>query len=285
VTFLNERIRRAPEHIQQQLIIHHLYDYLNFTVELEKGPVSSACRIIQDNQLDIRLSTELIGRSRRILDEEIEHTRSYERVFQHIKVKTAVTPLTSRYRPAFLDRIDCAIAHNRHLPVELIITLYTIVSETIITNQLSHDYVDETLYPVVRELLRHHARDEARHHKYFSDLFCFLWEHCSSTRKKQIAALIPGLLIDYLAPDETAILTMLKEYSAVFPQPRKLQQQIMTHADILDQIVVSALPSIRLFRKKDVFADDTPEKTQARLVDAYQLLMVRRGLIDHQKVV
>jgi hypothetical protein len=62
----------------------------------------------------------------------------------------------------------------------------------------------------VQEMLRDHLADEARHSRYFCEVFHYLWLHLTSAQRLFCASLLPELIRVFFEVDERWLRTSLR---------------------------------------------------------------------------
>ncbi|MGH1554569.1 diiron oxygenase [Streptomyces sp. L7] len=95
--------------------------------------------------------------------------------------------------------------------------LQAVVFETLITAVLNEVPGDPSVVGVVRDLLRDHARDEGRHHRFFAALFRELWTHLSAADRTAAAHALPELIRAALTWDLAPVRASLR---LAGPRPR-----------------------------------------------------------------
>jgi hypothetical protein len=83
--------------------------------------------------------------------------------------------------------------------------LQVVVFETLITAVLNELPNDPSVVTTVRELTRDHARDEGRHHRFFSAFFHLLWAGLDTGPRNRTALAIPTLIEDCLTWDTNPV--------------------------------------------------------------------------------
>jgi hypothetical protein len=83
------------------------------------------------------------------------------------------------------------------------------VSETIIAKDLL-DICRDALVDGVQEMLRDHLADEARHSRYFCEVFHYLWLHLNSAQRMFCASLLPELIRVFFEVDERWLKSSLR---------------------------------------------------------------------------
>jgi hypothetical protein len=73
-----------------------------------------------------------------------------------------------------------------------------VVFETLITAVLNEVPSDQSVVSTVRSVLRDHARDEGRHHRFFAAFFHEFWAQLSPSVRSRLARVLPVLIRDCL---------------------------------------------------------------------------------------
>jgi hypothetical protein len=91
---------------------------------------------------------------------------------------------------------------------ELGLIVAAALNETLISSNLAQA-ADRTLVPAIREMLEDHAKDEAVHHAFFSNLFHQLWLQITPFERRILAPKIVTFLRALLSPDQGAMVSDL----------------------------------------------------------------------------
>jgi hypothetical protein len=182
---------RLPEQ-RRRLIAHHLYQYLLFTVHLEVKVVNRAVLhlVWGLSGVDIASSTRLEALS--IYCDEGYHALTCLDVVQQIAAATGIAPPPYDFGPT-LGRLDRTV--QKLFPHEPVLAelLQVFVFETVVTSILSEVPNDPAICKVVRQVVHDHARDEGRHHVFFSTFFAELWAVLSPDERGRVARCLPEL--------------------------------------------------------------------------------------------
>lgn len=160
--------RRGPQ-AQRRLLAYHLYAYLDFTETLENEIIGPVCYQLSRRHFPFKISREMAADARKICVDEAHHALFCADMIDEIEAMTVFDRLP-RLRPSYLDRLDRL---KDGVPADMapLVTLFFMsVSETLITGTLSLAPKDERIIAAVRDIIRDHAEDEARHHSYFAKL-------------------------------------------------------------------------------------------------------------------
>lgn len=251
--FLLDEVQQAPIQVQTSLLASAALDYLEFTCCLEDGPVKSVCRSIAGGELPVEVSAALREEAGAVLTEEIDHHASYLRMLRAVEAETG---LTSRsIRPAFLDRLELIIHENEPEHAPWIRLFFVIVSETLITRQLTELASDLEIMPELRRLVVDHARDEARHHKYFRTLFQQIWPKMQPELRISIGRVLPQIIRAYLESDPGSIERALGRFPDRFPAPRAAAQQVAARQSARGDLASAARATLQMFWSAGVFDD------------------------------
>ena len=103
------------------------------------------------------------------------------------------------------------------------LALITVASlnEMLITDSLLQAN-DCALLPAVRESIRVHAEDEARHHGFFLRLFPRIWQDSRADARNVVAAHLPWILLMLLAPDRAIVAADLATLGIDFGEAERI---------------------------------------------------------------
>ncbi|WP_406171567.1 diiron oxygenase [Streptomyces sp. NBC_00996] len=191
------------EAVVRGLLLQRLYDYLDFTTELENLAVIPVATKISRGRSGLILPERMRADAYKIVTDEAWHAQfSYDFAHQ-IATTTGCSRLDAdaSHGPAFLSRLD---ELRERLPHELRgveSLLFAIVSETLISGILSDIPRDGRLPQAVREVVRDHAEDEGRHHVYFRSVLRHLWPALTPAERRAVGPLLPDAILAFLEPD------------------------------------------------------------------------------------
>jgi hypothetical protein len=171
------------------------------------------------------------------------------------------TPAALPAEPQFMRRLRDARARADPEIEPLVPLLFTIVSETLISAILAGIPQDPRILTAVRELVADHARDEGRHHAYFSALFAHVWPALSPRRKTLAGPLLAEFVVAFLEPDRDALASILRAAGLERCEAQEVISESHPPAAVAATIRTAATSSLRLFARHDVFAD--PATTEA----------------------
>ncbi|MFF5488115.1 diiron oxygenase [Streptomyces virginiae] len=185
------------------LLLQRLYDYLEFTTELETLAVIPVATKISRGRSGLHLPGRMMSDAYKIVTDEAWHAQFSHEFTCEIEAETRVPwSLRGSCAPsAFLLRLDEIRGRLPHDLRGVEGLLFGIVSETLISGMLSEIPRDDRLPLSVRNIIRDHAEDEGRHHVYFRSLLTHLWPALGRAEREAVGPLIPEIIYAFLEPD------------------------------------------------------------------------------------
>lgn len=204
-------ITALPSATFQEILIQHLYRYLDFTAKLEYLVVNRTVLGIALGSVGVDMPEEMRFDAYRIYCDEAYHGLFSIDLARQVAERTQVVPRLPS-EPFFLIRLRHILSN---LPPEdrgLAELLFVIISETLISGILADIPSASQVAAAVRDAIRDHAMDEGRHHSYFAQFLGFLWHQLSPVQRCRAGALVPQLIDAFLRPDLNAIRQELRAY-------------------------------------------------------------------------
>lgn len=192
------------EEALRRLLVHRLYQYLHFTVELEAVTVLPVAARISRGRCGVTLPGRMLADAFKIVTDEAWHGQFSHELMAQVMLETKVQPCLPD-TPRFLRRLEFL---RRHVDADLsgvADLLFATISETLITTTLSDLPHDRRLPEAVRETVADHAQDEGRHHAYFAQLLKHIWPSLSRDQRRRFGPLLPELIGAFLEPDYQSI--------------------------------------------------------------------------------
>lgn len=251
--FAHPRVAKAPEQIRRKLLVLHLYNYLEFTVRLELGPVNDVSKLLCLEEFLPWLPSQMRDDAFKIYVDEGAHAEMCHRLMMAVQESTKVKRL--RLTPAFLRILDDLVASGEPEYRQLIKLFFVIISETLITGSLVKLPKDESVQRAVRDLANDHATDEGRHHAYFRKVFEYVWPRLAREVRRKLGILLPDMILAFLQPDKSALTRMLESFPEEFPKPAQIVEEVVAYKSTHDGIVNSASPTLKMLRENHVFDD------------------------------
>ncbi len=245
------QVSTSPEHVQEELCIRQLQSYLHFTAHLEQGPVQHVPLALAKGQLLPWLTSAQRQQALAIGKEETEHARSHRAAIAYVRTATGVD--VPQRRPAFLARLAHLRSNAPGCIRRWVDLLFVIVSETLITKNLTYLRRAAGLRPWVRHFAARHARDEARHNAFFRRLFAAWWQRLSPTDRCLLGSLLPQLLRAYLAPAAADLAAQLAGYPRLFTNPERIARQVCAAPAVHHTMRAAAASTIGMCRRAGMF--------------------------------
>ncbi|WP_345942367.1 diiron oxygenase [Streptomyces sp. SID2888] len=162
----------------EEVLVQHLYRYLDFTARLEYIVVNRTVLGIAHGSIDVELPEEMRFDAYKIYCDEAYHTLFSVDLSRQVQQRTGIVPRPLD-EPYFLVRLRQIL---EELPDEhraLAEMLFVIVSETLISSTLAEIPERPDVVAAVRGTTRDHALDEGRPHAYFAAFLRYLWGQLS----------------------------------------------------------------------------------------------------------
>ncbi|GAA3439824.1 diiron oxygenase [Kutzneria kofuensis] len=189
----HEAVRDLPAERHRELAVRHLYQFLLSTAHLETRVVNRGAELIANGRSGIELPMSSRLDAFKVYCDEGYHSLYSLDLADQIGAVTGV-PVPRWNYGGFVDQLADAV--DRTLPdhPELAVLLQVVVFETLITAVLNEIPHDDTVVTTVRETVRDHAKDEGRHHHYFTGFFHELWHQLDAPTRVDVAFAMPALI-------------------------------------------------------------------------------------------
>jgi P-aminobenzoate N-oxygenase AurF len=199
----HEMVRSRDDDVQKIILGQKLHSYFRFTTHLELKAVLPACTMIGLKDSVVRTTDEFAHDGFKIAVDEAHHAYCAEDMKRQLTAITSIRPYRER-PPAFLralageqDALDGKFK-------QLALLTFTCVSETLITSSLANVPADERVIRAIRDVIMDHARDEAKHHGYFSCFIETMWAQLTTAERDIIGPLFAKFIGTFLAHDAEA---------------------------------------------------------------------------------
>jgi len=193
-------VEKLGNHAVRRLTMRKLESYNAFTEKLEYKAVMAASIKIAQNPQAFGLSEQAGREARLIVTDESHHAYVAIELIKQIPGFSELPPLTPS-QPPFLRGLE---ELERDLPTEFaddLLIAFVSVSETLITSLLSGIPRDARVVSAVRNTVRDHCTDEARHHSYFVYVVHQHWASSTPDRREILAPLYAKLIRLFLDPN------------------------------------------------------------------------------------
>lgn len=218
-------IARLPEHVYDEVLVQHLYRYLDFTAKLEYLVVNRTVLGIAHRSVGVPVPEAMRLDAFKMYCDEAYHALFSADLADQVRRTTAITPRLPD-RPFFLRRLD---EISEDLPASqrpLAELLFVIVSETLISASLAEVPQSTEVFSAVSGAIRDHAVDEGRHHAYFAHFLRRLWDVLDPAGRRTAGALVPRLMDAFLRPDLPALRVELAGYGLARDEVRQVVSEV-----------------------------------------------------------
>lgn len=265
-------VRSLGADTKHRLLVRRLYDYLNFTVELEQLAVIPIAMKISRGQAGLHLPSEMRSDAFKIVTDEAWHAQFSYDLIRQVERETGI-PYATPVTPAFVGRLD---AIRVRLPAELRGLeglLFAVVSETLISRILADLPRDRRLPTAVRDIVHDHAMDEARHHAYFRSVLQHLWPALDISLRRHAGQWIPEMVFAFLEPDYDSAAASLHDVGLTGEQIADILTDSLPRTQVVRDVAHAASAAVRYFQEVGALRDGATK-------DAF----VRSGLITPDAV-
>ncbi len=249
--------------VVRRILGRKLVNYHDFTTHLELNAIVPATLDLATQRLGLLLPSALSEDAAKIATDECFHALEAMRQREHFADISGVNsqPVS---RPAFLQKLERTIAEEPGEIGRLKNMVFSMVSETLITGSLTRIPNDTSVMPEVREIIREHAVDEAKHHQFFSQLMGIVWPQLDTSTKCKIGPLFAEFIDLFLTPDFVIQLQWLHDEGFSSHEANNIISEIHEQTD-KGAVRTQAKPTLDALRRAGIL--ETPCVTDA-LVDA-----------------
>lgn len=243
-----------PESTYEQVLVQHLYRYLDFTAKLETLVVNRTALGIAHGSVRLELPDEMRLDALKIYCDEAYHALMSIELLRQVRDRTGIAPRLPD-EPFFLHRLAKLQEGAGRDFAPLLELLFVIVSETLISGNLMEIPGAPDLNPVVRDVIKDHVADEGRHHAYFAILLRHLWAQLDSHTRRLAALHVPSLIRTFLAPDLPSIRAELLSYGMSREDVEQVVSEVFRAPSVREHTRLAASQTIRHFSQLGIMDD------------------------------
>ncbi|ELQ16755.1 hypothetical protein A986_12954 [Pseudomonas fluorescens BRIP34879] len=265
--FNDNTIQTSGEHIQHRLAANHLVYFLRYTTILEHKIVNRSVETLIHEELGVELPQTMKLTALQLYTDEGYHAlfsfKLSEKVAHFYDMPTWEAP--PKRITLLLELMDATM--DAHRPLTWF--FFGFVSETIIAKELL-SITGDTLISTVYQMFREHLEDEARHSRYFSEVFRYLWPKLSLAQQEYSASLLIKIIFIFAEVDEPWLSASLAGVDIPLLEVNKIVQALQT-LDVRTQRARSiAMGTIQAMTRAGFFELQTHRKlfSQSGLIDA-----------------
>ncbi|WP_108869639.1 diiron oxygenase [Aquimarina aquimarini] len=244
------KVASLPKEKIDSLLVLELYNYLEFTVWLELGPVNEVCNLIRMPSFLPWLSKEMKDDALKIYVDEGAHAEMAFSLISKIEDYTNIKSL--RLEPMFLKELDAIILNQPKELEKMIKVFFVIISETLITGTLTGLPNDENVQKGIREFALDHATDEGKHHAYFKHFFEILWPKMPRELQITIGEQLPKMMLGFLNPDAHVLKQVLLQFFSE-EESEEILDDLLSSEEIIEGVRKSSFPTKNMLKKSKLF--------------------------------
>ena len=192
-------IQAAGREVLHRLTANHLVHFLDYTTLLEHRIVNGAVEVIAHRELPIYVPLPMKHAALQLYTDEGYHALFSNRLAEQIAGLYGITGRPTI--PRRITRMNAMIARTPEKNRALAWFLLGFVSETIIARELL-DICRDTLVSSVNDMLRDHLADEARHSRYFAEVFHYCWLSMNSRQRTFVSRTLLEIIGIFFEVDE-----------------------------------------------------------------------------------
>lgn len=245
-------LKEAPE-ATDQILARRLYSYLDTTVILEQGVINPTLLQIAWNRLGLDFPAQMRFDAYRIYCDEAYHALFSVDLEQQVSELTGVSPIAFP-EPNFMRCLRESIQVVPSDLRDLASLCFSIVSETLISGALSTIPEDPTVLDIVRQVVSDHARDERRHHAYFSKVFEIAWPQFGIHERHILGPLFARHIIAFLEPDTQMLQRIVGQY-VNDEQAAEVITESHTRRGVMEDIQRASRATMSILARGGVFDD------------------------------
>jgi hypothetical protein len=252
----------------RRLMMRKLESYNAFTEKLEYKAVMAAAIKIAQNPQAFGLNEQAGREARLIVTDESHHAYVAVELIKRIPGFSELQLLTPS-QPLFLSGLE---ELERSLPAEFaddLLIAFVSISETLITSILRGIPRDPRVVSAVRNTVRDHCIDEARHHSYFVYVVHRHWASITPDRREILGPLYARLIRLFLDPDLDLCRAWLLEAGLDPNDARIVLQDYYSPERVAASLRADSFPTLKLMQRVGVLDHPKarPAFVEQKLID------------------
>jgi len=261
-------VDKLGNHATRRLMMRKLESYNAFTEKLEYKAVMGASIKIAENPRAFGLSEQAGREARLIVTDESHHAYVAIELIKRIPGFSELPPLAPS-QPPFLRGLE---ELEKSLPAEFaddLLIAFVAISETLITSILRGIPRDRRVVSAVRNTVRDHCIDEARHHSYFVYVVHQHWASSAPDRREILGPLYAKLIRLFLDPDIDLCRAWLLEAGLDAHDAAVILQDYYSPERLAASIRADSFPTLKLMERVGIMDHPTarPEFAEQKLID------------------
>ena len=259
-------VQAAGREVLHRLTANHLVHFLDYTTLLEHRIVNRAIEVIVHRELPIYVPLAMKHAALQIYTDEGYHALFSNRLAEQIARFYGISgrPVI----PKRITRMNALIARTPEKNRALAWFLLGFVSETIIARELL-DVCRDSLVSSVNDMLRDHLADEARHSRYFAEVFHYCWLSMNTRQRTFVSRTLLEIIGMFFEVDERWLQQSLRGAGIAQSDVMEIVGSMATVHANRARARSGSVATLDALRKAGFFA--TPQN---------QTLFAKAGLID-----
>ena len=241
--------------LTERLLANRFYTYADFTSVLERDAINVVAGRLARKDFWCSLPAHVYLGAGRIYTDEAFHAQESDEIIAAVARSTKIEP-RHLHRPRFMKMLESLCSGMDTTTQKIALIGFSTVSETLISSILDFIPNDPLVAPSVRGFVREHARDEGRHHIFFSDVLAYGWPRLAKANQDVLGPLLPRFVRWFLEPDLQWLTSFLQEEGFSPQQIERIVGESYVESEVSESIRLAARHSIDLFNEVGVFESD-----------------------------
>jgi len=246
--------------VRREILIQHLYNYLEFTSCFEVEMVNWGVKRIFLRKTGFELSEEILLDAYKIYCDEGYHSLFCADLRSQIQAATGITPNRLDFQ-AFMLKLEKVQEPAPEYLKPTTRLFIVILFETLISLILQQIPKDEEVISAVRRSISDHADDEARHHSYFSNVLDIIWPQIAKEQQSMIGPLLPHFIIRSLEPQLETIKRRLAKFDLAQDEIEQIVEESYPRSEVIAGIRKTARVTLSILERNRIYED--PETLEA----------------------
>ena len=243
--------KESPE-IEEKLQVQHLYGYLDATEVLETDIINRGLLNLIRGNTPLNIPSDLLEEAYKIYTDEGFHALESYKLKKNIEILTNEPFVPLSTPPTNVVLLEEALNKVSEEYYNLAHLIACCVNETLISGNLLQAN-DPLLNPSIRFYIESHARDEAKHHLFFTHLFNVIWSHLLQHERKKISMILPLFIKSFLSINFSAVRNNLFRVGFSQNEVEEIIQDSYLQKDINEALNKSSKATLRIFAQNGVF--------------------------------
>lgn len=259
-------IEAAGREVLHRLTANHLVYFLDYTTLLEHRIVNRAVEVIIHGELPAHVPRQMKTAALQLYTDEGYHALFSSQLADQIASFYGITGRPQM--PRRITRMNALIDRTHQSERALAWFLLGFVSETIIARELL-DVCRDSLVSSVNDMLRDHLADEARHSRYFAEVFRYLWLTLTNDQRVFSADMLLEIIGIFFEVDERWLLQSLHDAGIANADATQIVGDMATVQASRSRARSGSIATLAALRKSGFF--ESPDNKK---------LFAKAGLID-----